>query len=168
MKLIRPNEKYLDQYRNAIEENFKYRPNAPKMFSNPDLIINSSFEMENGINLKPGYVKATHLWLIDGDKFIGEIGIRHELTPDLLKYGGNIGYEIRWSECGKGYGTKILNMALEFCKSELKLNNVLITCDKNNIASRKVIENNGGVFQDEIINVLDRGKVETRRYWIKL
>lgn len=168
MELIHPSEKYLDQYKEAIKENYQHRPNSQQMFSDPERIINSSFEMENGINLKPGYVKSTTLWLIDEDKFIGEIGIRHKLTPALLKFGGNIGYEIRWSECRKGYGTKMLNMALDFCKYELKLNHICITCDQNNIASRKVIENNGGIFDREIINILDRGIVKTRRYWIEL
>lgn len=32
---------------------------------------------------------ANNYWLVDGDKFIGEIGIRHELNNDLLKYGCN-------------------------------------------------------------------------------
>ncbi len=168
MELIRPNEKYLDQYGEAIDENRKHRPDGQQMFSNPETIVKSSFEMENGINLEPGYVKSTTFWLIDEDKFIGEIGIRHELNSNLLKFGGNIGYEIRWSECRKGYGTKMLSMALEFCKSELNLNSVLITCNKNNIASIKVIEKNGGVLDDEIVNIFEGSMVVTRRYWIEL
>ena len=168
MELIRPNEKYINQYREAIEENNKYRKYSEHIFSNPDSIVESAFNMERGINLKPGHVRATTLWLIDGDKFIGQVGIRHELMPALLKYGGNIGYEIRWSECRKGYGTKMLGMALEFCRAELKLRRVLLTCDRDNIASRKIIENNGGVFENELTNVLDRGTVVTRRYWIEL
>lgn len=59
-------------------------------------------------------------------------------------------------------------MALEFCRNELKLSRVLITCDDENIASRTVIEKNGGQLENIVENIVDRGTVNTRRYWIHL
>lgn len=50
-------------------------------------------------------------------------------------------YSIRPSERKKGYATLMLSLGLERCR-ELSLNKVLITCDKSNIASAKVIQNN--------------------------
>ena len=139
-----------------------------KIFGNPDDILEKSYNYENGINLKPGYVKATTFWLVDEHHFIGEIGIRHELTPLLFQYGGNIGYEIRFSECHKGFGSKMLSMVLPYCKNTLNLKRVLITCDDDNIGSQKVIENNGGKLENKVINTIDRGTVLTTRYWIAL
>ena len=43
---------------------------------------------------------------------------------------------------------------------------VLITCMKDNIASKKVIINNGGVYENEIVYPPNDKVLE--RYWIKL
>lgn len=168
MRLVKPDPRYLDSYRSAIEENRLYRPDAPRLFSEPDQIVQRAYKMERGIDLPPGYVRATTLWLVDQDSFIGELSIRHELNEALSRFGGHIGYEVRCSQCGKGYGTKMLALALDYCKTELGLRRVLITCDDANGASAKVIERNGGVLQDRIVNRLDRGTVLTRRYWIAI
>ena len=168
MLLIRPTEKYLSSYAEAVEEDAVHRPRVEQIFGNPARIIETAFNDEHGIDLRPGYVRATTLWLIDNGRFIGESGIRHELTPALLQYGGHIGYEIRWSESRKGYGTKMLAMVLQFCKEEMGMEKVLITCDDDNIGSIKVIQKNGGVLENKVINHIDRGVVTTRRYWIAL
>ena len=41
-----------------------------------------------------GYVPDTELWWVEGDEFLGRIGIRHRLTPMLLEMGGHIGYDV--------------------------------------------------------------------------
>ena len=168
MKLIRPNIKYIQSYIEANEEDEIFRPHAVKLFSNSETIIERSYNFEHGINLPINYVRATTFWLIDNEKFIGEISIRHELNSFLINYGGHIGYEIRQSECMKGYGTKMLSMALMYCKETLNLHKVLITCDDDNIGSIKVIENNGGILEIKVKNSLSRGNVITRRHWINI
>lgn len=168
MHLVRPNETFLDSYHQAYEEDLNYSPYTERIFSNPQEIIQKSYNFEHGINLKPGYVKATTFWLIDNNQFIGEINIRHELTDLLINYGGHIGYEIRYSMRKKGYGVKILQLVLPYCKDILKLSKVLITCDDQNIGSAKVIEKNGGILENKVINHIDRGTVLTRLYWIQL
>ena len=62
----------------------------------------------------------------------------------------------------------MLSMALKYCKEALNLNKVLITCDDDNIGSIKVIENNGGILENKVKNILPRGNVTTRRYWINI
>jgi predicted acetyltransferase len=52
-----------------------------------------------------GYVPATELWWVDGDEFLGRIGIRHRLTPFLLEAGGHIGYDVRPSARRRGHAT---------------------------------------------------------------
>ena len=168
MKLIRPHKEFIQSYAEAIEEDKIVRPDGEIHFSEPETIIERSYKLEHGINLPINYVRATTFWLIDKEKFIGEISIRHELNSSLMNYGGNIGYEIRQSESCKGYGTKMLSMALIYCKEKLNLNRVLITCDDDNMGSIKVIENNGGVLENKVKNSLSRGNVITRRYWIHI
>ncbi|MEG1524268.1 MAG: GNAT family N-acetyltransferase [Clostridia bacterium] len=154
------------EYRKAVKEDATYRPNVAQVFYDPNAVIEDSYNYEYGIHLKPGYVKETRFWLIDHERFIGKIAIRHELTPALLQFAGNIAYEVRWSKCRKGYGTQMLSMGLQFCKEELGLQRVLITCNDGNIASARVAEKNGGILENRVINHLNRETVITRRYWI--
>ncbi|MEA4911992.1 MAG: GNAT family N-acetyltransferase [Oscillospiraceae bacterium] len=102
---------------------------------------------------------------LDTDKniFVGAVNIRHRLNAGLLKNGGHIGDGIRPSERRRGYGTRMIALALEKCR-EWGLERVLMVCDKNNIASAKSICNNGGIMENEI--EID-GIIE-QRYWIAL
>lgn len=168
MELIRPNDKYVASYAEAITEDDLNSPGVERHFRDPETVVNRAENYERGIGLPEGFVPGTTFWLVDAGRFIGEIDIRHKLTPSLEKFGGHIGYEVRWSERQKGYGTKMLELALPYCRDELHLDRVLITCDDNNVGSQKIIEKNGGILQDKVINHLSRGTVLTRRYWIEL
>src|SRR5699024_10077069 len=53
-------------------------------------------------------VDNTTLFLIDDDKIIGAANIRHNLNEKLKVIGGHVGYGIRNSYRGKGFGNKIL------------------------------------------------------------
>lgn len=81
-------------------------------------------------------------------KIIGSIQLRHSLSEKLKQYGGHIGYGIRPSERRMGYGTEQLALVLKKAK-ELSIPQVMISCDKDNPGSAKVIKNNGGVLQWE-------------------
>ena len=109
----------------------------------------------------PGFVTAHTFFALDNDKIVGVINGRHELNDYLLNFGGHIGYSVRKSERRKGYGKKMLIYTSEFLFS-LGLDKILITCDKKNTASRRIIESCGGILENELIE-------ETRttlRYWI--
>jgi predicted acetyltransferase len=95
-----------------------------------------------------GLVPATTLWWADGDEYLGRIAIRHRLTQHLLDHGGHIGYDIRPSARRRGHATAMLARALPVAAG-LGIDPVLITCDEDNIGSRKVIESNGGQFDDQ-------------------
>ena len=49
-------------------------------------------------------------------KIVGSIQLRHELTENLLKSGGHIGYGICPTERNKGYGSEQLSLVLEKAK----------------------------------------------------
>ena len=104
-------------------------------------------------------------WLVDGETFIGETGIRYRLNDWLIKIGGHVGYGIRPKFQRRGYGKLILKLALERLGAA-GIDRALVTCYDHNIASARVIEANGGVLE----NVIDdpRGGGKSRRYWIDL
>jgi len=95
-----------------------------------------------------GYVPGTTLWWADGDEYLGRLTIRYRLNPSLLRVGGHIGYDIRPSARRRGHATAMLAAAVPVAHG-LGIDPVLITCDVDNIGSRKVIEANGGVLEDE-------------------
>ena len=130
-----------------------------------DLSINEWVKFVENTKYKesvtPGFVTAHTFFALDNNKIVGVINGRHELNDYLLNFGGHIGYSVRKSERRKGYGKKMLIYTSEFLFS-LGLDKVLITCDKNNTASRRTIESCGGILENELIE-------ETRttlRYWI--
>jgi predicted acetyltransferase len=96
------------------------------------------------------------------DQLLGLINIRHELNEELLFVSGHIGYSIRPSERNKGYAHEQLRLALMVCDS-LKINPILITCNKDNEASRRTILKAGGIKENEVTE--DNGNI-VERYWI--
>ena len=95
-----------------------------------------------------GHVPSTTLWWTDGAEYLGRLSIRHRLTERLLEIGGHIGYDVRPTGRRRGHATAMLAAALPMAHS-LGIDPVLITCDTDNTGSRKVIEVNGGVLEDE-------------------
>ncbi len=95
-----------------------------------------------------GWVPATTLWYVEASTFLGRLAIRHRLTPHLFEAGGHIGYDVRPSARRRGHATAMLRDALPIANA-LGIETALITCDADNIASRKVIEANGGMFADQ-------------------
>lgn len=167
IRLLEPSDEYLKSYIEAYDE---YEANHITTYVFDDArsydIFKKYDDYKNERNLKPNRVGADYYWLVDNERgyFIGEISIRHKLTEALLRYGGHIGYGIRYSEWNKGYGTLMLKLALEKAR-EMGIEKVLITCDDDNFASAKVMENNGMVLHDKIVNSVDGHTVVTRRYW---
>ena len=167
LKLIVPNEEFLQSYKEAYDE---YVDNSVLTYSFTDpssCDIFAKFDCyRNEYDLPLDRVGEDKYWLVDDEKryFIGEIAIRHRLNDALTKLGGHIGYGVRYSEWNRGYGTKMLALALEKAE-EMHISPVLITCHDDNPASARVMEKNGFVLGDKIIVSIDGEDQLIRRYW---
>jgi len=112
----------------------------------------------------PGF----RLWIWDTE-FCGSIGLRwqpgtSELPPHVL---GHIGYAVvPWKE-GRGYAKLALKLMLEHARAQ-GLEYVEITTDPDNVASRRVIEANGGVFIERFQRPAPYGDTDALRYRITL
>lgn len=101
----------------------------------------------------------------EDNKIIGSIQLRHHLTEELKKDGGNIGYGICPSERGKGYGIQQLALVLLQAQA-LQMQKVMITCDKSNRASAKVAIKNGAILSGEGFD--EETETITEIYWIEI
>lgn len=173
LKLVKLTKDYQKQLSEMLEEWVSFNQENPDANTSPYAIFKNDYHdfayYLKHLELKEAtdkLVPDSTFFLYDDerDKFIGAVNIRHYLNVGLLKEGGHIGDGIRPSERQKGYGTKIIALALEECK-KLKIDKVLITCYKDNIGSAKAIMNNGGVLENEII---DSDGILLQRYWIDL
>jgi predicted acetyltransferase len=119
-----------------------------------------------GKELPQGFVPSVTWWLVrDKKDIVGTIRLRLGTYPFLEKEGGYIGYDVRPSERRKGYGTRILSLGLEKTRGR-GMERILITCDSDNVGSRRIIEKNGGEFESEVVSDVT-GKTKLR-FWISL
>lgn len=162
-----------DQWLDYVEEFKKFQEILVPDFSNLNF-KNLRFDLKHSKNpkyLPNNWVPYEILFLVEKDTnfIIGAISIRYELSDYLYKIGGNIGYGIRPTQRGKNNGTTLLFLGLKYLKENLskhKLEKVLITCDERNIASKKIILKNGGIWENTIYDYEFKRYVE--RYWIYL
>jgi predicted acetyltransferase len=118
--------------------------------------------------VKPGFVPETFLWMIESrtNDLVGRSSIRHQLSDEpTLRDIGHIGYDVRPSRQGRGYGKAILGLTLDEAR-RLGMERALVTCDSNNMRSKTIIEHWGGVFERSV--PLAGREYVRLRYWIDL
>jgi len=172
VRLIEPCDEYMESFRGSIRE---YRLERVDDFSYPR--VNSRREQrvylrrvkDNrlGRNMPSGRVPSSEFWLVDDRQYLGTGSVRHFLTDNLRKLGGNIGYSIRPAAWRNGLGTIQLSLLLQEAK-KLDVTSPIVTCFDHNIGSARVIEKNGGVLVEKLRNRYDGVDVLTRIYRIDL
>ncbi|MBM0279645.1 GNAT family N-acetyltransferase [Micromonospora tarensis] len=111
--------------------------------------------------LDAGRVRCTYRWIVEDDRVLGGIALRHDLDDHLLRVAGHIGYGIRPSARRRGLATWALGRMLDTARA-LGLDRVLVLCEVDNTASARTIEHHGGVLEPV------PGPAPVRRYWITL
>ena len=106
------------------------------------------YNWSKGIALPNGYVPQTIFWLYDKEIPVGIGKIRHLLNENSRRIGGNIGYAIDPLYRGNGYATILLSLLIKKAH-EIGVHEILLSVEKCNPASKKVIEKNGGILVSE-------------------
>jgi predicted acetyltransferase len=125
--------------------------------------LDGTERLRQGIGLSETWVPETCLVAEVGGQLVGRVSIRHYLNPSLRLMGGHIGYSVRPRFRRKGFAGLILDLALAEARN-LEIGEALLTCDADNLASRRVIESHGGVM--EALNGQDTVTKSKLRYWI--
>ncbi|ADU48146.1 GNAT family N-acetyltransferase [Intrasporangium calvum] len=168
IELVRPTSLLADQWWELVDEfgtaaihGSAYRPDDRADLERPggleawvDLL--ASYEVD-GSDLPEGWVPASYRWVIDDERLVGTITVRHRLTAALLVVGGHIGYAVRPSARRRGVATAALRQALGIA-ARFGVDPALVTCEDDNLASARTILAAGGVLEDV------RGT--SRRYWV--
>ena len=114
-------------------------------------------QARDNVPLPEGRVPSSYRWIVDADRVVGTLALRHRLNPALLVIGGHLGYAVEPGSRRRGVATAAVRLALTMAAAR-GIDPVLITCDPQNVASARTIERVGGVLADE--------RAGSRRYWV--
>jgi predicted acetyltransferase len=115
-------------------------------------VLPALISYEHPVNMPDWFVPETYYYLWDENRLIGEFRIRHYLTEALRNGAGHIGYSILKDDRGKGYGTAGLKLTIDIARNIIPEEEIYLRVNKDNIASQKVMLNNGAYIagEDEI------------------
>ena len=174
MKMVFPNIGYKDKAIEYINEFYTYGSEIHGSGSLDRYLRESTYEEWlkkilgdiDIANIPEGKVPAlTYFYVRESDdKIVGIVNIRLALNDFLERECGHIGYSVRPTERKKHYATSMLKDALQVLGT-IGIKNVIVTCDKSNIGSARVIENCGGKLDSEFFS--DTFGEVIRRYIIK-
>ncbi len=160
LRLVPPHREMLPRYAEALARDWSpntMRNVAPDQLAryraNPDDFLTGLTDPSGTVVLADGRVvprlPARLFWLDDGD-FCGMINLRWQTgTAELPPYClGHIGYSVVPWKQRRGYATRALGAVLPVAR-EVGLPHVELSCDRDNRASQRVIEANGGELVGE-------------------
>jgi predicted acetyltransferase len=183
MDLVWPAAQYLPGYVHALRQGWSpdnLRPQAAldelaRIAEDPDRFLSEQVDREakgpsitlpdgSTVPRLPGYSR----WMWDGE-FCGSIGFRWqpgttELPPYCL---GHVGFSVVPWKRRRGYATRALQLLLPQAGEE-GLAYIDLTTNSDNIASRRVIEANGGKLVERFRKPAGYGGAESLRFRILL
>ncbi len=153
MKLVFPTLEYKEKATEYIREFYEYNSEINGSGGLDRFLRESTYEewlvkIRKDIDIanveKPRVPALTYFYVREeDDRIVGMINIRLALSDFLREEGGHIGYSVRPTERRRHYATDMLKAGVEVLNT-IGINEVLVSCDKENIASSGTILNNGG------------------------
>jgi predicted acetyltransferase len=110
-----------------------------------------------------GWVPGAEFWLEHTTQIVACIRLRFWLNSSLEAEGGHVGYDVRPSARGRGFGTAALGLLLPEARQR-GIDRLLVTVDADNLPSIRIIEKYAGAPSAEIVSA--RTGKPIKRYWI--
>ena len=159
MRLVFPTLEYKEKATEYIREFYEYNSEINGSGALDRFLRESTYEewlvkIRKDIDIanveKPRVPALTYFYVREeDDRIVGMINIRLALSDFLREEGGHIGYSVRPTERRKHYATDMLKAGVEVLNT-IGINEVLVSCDKENPASAGTIKNNGGKLIKEM------------------
>ncbi len=149
--LITPTVEYEQSYRSYIEElgsTERYPFTLDFEFDDFPTLVARLHNHSLGIDLPDGWVPHTTFWLLEENNIVGVSSLRHRMTKRLRRLGGHIGFGVRPSAQGRGVAKELLRQTLDQA-GRLGITEAILICLKENAASARVIQANGGQLESE-------------------
>lgn len=121
-----------------------FRPTNPERIDETWFERTADWYEKKELGLIPEQPISSHYWAVDEDRFIGEFQLRTELTEKVMIGIGSIGYSVRVTDQGKGYGIEILRQGLDIARQN-NPEKVLLNINDQNTKSSHTCEKLGGV-----------------------
>lgn len=106
-----------------------------------ELVLRENYPGDPAINYAPAY--KFDMKLAGQDKKVGHIDLRLGNTTHIVMYGGHIGYGVLPRHRGHKYAARACKLLFPLARRH-GLNPLWITCNPDNIASRRTCELAGG------------------------
>ena len=151
--LTKPTVKLEQSYRSYIDElgsAERYPFTLDFQFDDFPALVARLNNCSLGIDLPDGGVPHTTFWMVEDGEIVGVSSLRHHMTERLRRLGGHIGFGVRPSAQGRGVAKELLRQTV-IQAGQLGISEVLVICLKENIASSRVIEANGGMLESEYL-----------------
>lgn len=140
-----------DEYSRTEHQRFLVGPGVDGPF---DQYLRALEDCASGRAIPEGMVRWAFLVAEVDGQVVGRASLRFELNEFLASDPGHVSYQVLPAFRGLGYATEILRQSLDLLRAE-GVDDVLVTCDTDNLASARVIEECGGVFEEIGTSSLD-------------
>lgn len=156
VKLVEPSILFKDSFLEFVEDVKKTGYESYELYTKAEEdfeeFVTDITNARKGINIPEGWVPCSSYWLVDDSgEVVGVIRIRHRVDSNYLQMIGHIGYEIKSSRRKEGNGSKLFELGLIEAR-KIGLKEVLVTCDKDNIGSRQIIEKFNGKYKKSLFD----------------
>jgi predicted acetyltransferase len=113
-----------------------------------------------------------HIYSVESDDRAGEIQLRIGNTEHMRLYGGHVAYGVRPQHRGRGFAARAVRLVVPLAIRH-RLVELWITCNPDNVASRKTCESLGADFVEIVdlppdIDMYQEGERQKCRYRLTL
>jgi tagatose 1,6-diphosphate aldolase len=158
LELVTPDERWIDDLLDALNDPLTRELSPRESTLTRDQL--SRFIMDNPMGRQAadpekGLVPAYHFWMRlapeadAGVRIAGGINLRIGRTTNLELYLGHIGYNVFPPARGRHYARRAVRMLLPLARRHA-LSPLWITCNPDNVASRRTCEGAGGVLVETV------------------